>query len=85
MRPFPKAEAPRESRMQKISVGAVLTDTAVKIALEAEVEALAKPVKCNRLLSDSQEKSYKLKQLKMNVQIVELSEEEDESFCIECV
>jgi hypothetical protein len=31
-------------------------DTSVKVTLEAEVHALAKPVKCSRLFSDVKEK-----------------------------
>jgi hypothetical protein len=33
-------------------MGAVLADTPVKVALGAEVEARAKPVKCNWLFRD---------------------------------
>jgi hypothetical protein len=44
-------------------VGAALADTPVKVALEAEVEARAKRVNCNRLFIDSQENSRKPKQL----------------------
>jgi hypothetical protein len=44
----------------------VLTDTPVKAALEAEVEAQSRPVKRKRLFSDSQEKGRKSK-LKKNV------------------
>jgi hypothetical protein len=49
IRPFPKADARKETRKRK--------DTPVKAALEAEVQARAEPVKCNRLFSDSQEKA----------------------------
>jgi hypothetical protein len=49
MNPFPNAEA----LIENCRVGAVLTDSPEKIALEAEVEA----VKCNRLFSNSQEMS----------------------------
>jgi hypothetical protein len=54
---FAKAEALTETRRQKTYVGAVLIDTPMKDALEAEVEAHGKPLKCNRLFSNSQEKS----------------------------
>jgi hypothetical protein len=63
-------------------VDAVLTDSPVKIGLGAEVETLAKLVKCNRLFRDSQEKSRKPKQLKKKVRNVDLSEEEYESFVL---
>jgi hypothetical protein len=45
-------------------VGAVLTDTPVKVALEYEAGARIKPVTHIRFFSDSQEKSRKYKQLK---------------------
>jgi hypothetical protein len=61
-----------------------LTDTTVTVALEAGIEARAKPVKYNRLFNNSQEKSRKLKQLKKNVGRVDLSAEEDKHFRIEC-
>jgi hypothetical protein len=57
----------RENRRRKTKERAVVADTSVKIALEAEVGARAKPVKCNRLISDSQKRSQKPKQLKKNV------------------
>jgi hypothetical protein len=63
MRPFPITEGVKGSRRQKRNVSAVLTDTPVKAALEAEAEARAKSVKCNRLFNGSQEKSQKTKQL----------------------
>jgi hypothetical protein len=44
-------------------VNAVLTDTLVKAALEAEVEARSKPIKRNKLYSYSQEKISKSKHL----------------------
>jgi hypothetical protein len=37
----------------------VLTDTPVKAAMEAEVEARSRPVKRKRLFSDSQERDEK--------------------------
>jgi hypothetical protein len=49
--PFLKAEALKEN----CRVGAVLNDSPEKTALEPEVEARAKPVKCNRLFSGSHE------------------------------
>jgi hypothetical protein len=64
IRHFPKAEARKETRKRKPRVTAVLTDTPVKAALEAEVEAHSKPIKRNRLFSYSQEKTRKSKQLK---------------------
>jgi hypothetical protein len=86
IRPFPKAEAVKETRKRKPRVSAVLTDTPVKAALEAEVEARSKPIKRNRVFRYSQEKTRKSKQLKKNVRKVESSDEEDdnECFCIEC-
>jgi hypothetical protein len=51
------------SRRQKRRVGAVLIDTPVKVEVEAEVEACAKSVKCNRLFNGKQEKSQKTKHL----------------------
>jgi hypothetical protein len=39
IRPFPKSETRKETRKRKPRVSAVLTDTPVKAALEAEVEA----------------------------------------------
>jgi hypothetical protein len=67
-------------------VSAVLTDTPLKAALEAEVEACSEPVKCNRLFSDSRENTRKSKQLKKNFRRVESFDKEDdnECFCIEC-
>jgi hypothetical protein len=62
----------------KPKVSAVLADTPVKAALEAEVEARSRPVKCKRLFSDSQEKGRKSK-LKKNVGRSESSEEEDDN------
>jgi hypothetical protein len=47
-------------------VGAVLSDSPIEVALEAEVKARPKPVKCNRLFSDSQEKSRKTKQTRIS-------------------
>jgi hypothetical protein len=78
---FPKAEA----RQRKSRVSAILTDTPVKAAFEAEVEACSEPVKRNRSFSDSQENTRKSKQLKKNFLRVESSDEEDdnECFCIE--
>jgi hypothetical protein len=66
-RPFPKAEALEEKRRQNRKENAVLADAPVNVALEAEGGARAKPVKCNRLFSGSQEKSRKRKQLEENV------------------
>jgi hypothetical protein len=68
-------------------VNAVLTDTPVKAALEAEVESHSTPIKSNRLFSYSQETTRKSKQLKKNVRKFESSDEEDdnECFCTECV
>jgi hypothetical protein len=43
-------------------MSAVSTDTPVKAALEAKVEARFTPIKCNRLFSYSQEKTRKSKQ-----------------------
>jgi hypothetical protein len=65
IRPFPKAEARKETRKRKPRVSAVLTDTPVKAALEAEVEVCSKYIKRNRLLSYSQEKTRKSKQKRM--------------------
>jgi hypothetical protein len=62
IKPFPEAEMCRGYLRQKIRVGAVLTDTPVKVALGAEVEACAKPVKCRRLFSGSRENSRKREQ-----------------------
>jgi hypothetical protein len=42
------------NRGQKTKASAVLADTPEKVALEAEGEARAKPVKCNKLFSDTQ-------------------------------
>jgi hypothetical protein len=64
IRPFPKAEALKETRKRKPRVSAVLTNTPVKAALEAEVEARSKPIKRNRVFRYSQEKTRKSKQLK---------------------
>jgi hypothetical protein len=50
IRPFPKAEARKETRKRKPRVNAVLTDTPAK----AEVEAHAEPIERNRIFSDSQ-------------------------------
>jgi hypothetical protein len=58
---------------------AILTHNPVKAALEVEVQASAKPVKCNKLFSDIQEKSRTPKQLKKYVRRVGFSEAEDES------
>jgi hypothetical protein len=63
-------------------MSAILTDTPVKAALEAEAQTHANPVKYNRLFSDSQETSRKPKQLIKNVRKVDWSEEEDKCFCI---
>jgi cytidylate kinase len=65
-------------------VSAFLTDTPVKIALEAEVEARAKRVKYKRSFSGSQDRSIKSKKLKKYVRTVDSSEEEDEHFYIKC-
>jgi hypothetical protein len=46
---FPKAEALRENRRQETKVEALLADAPLKGTLQAEVEARAKSVKCNRL------------------------------------
>jgi hypothetical protein len=81
--PFPKTEAFREVSRQKKWADAVLADTPVKVALLGEIEARVKPVKCIRLFSDGQWKSRTPK-LKKNVQRVDVSEEDDESFCTEC-
>jgi hypothetical protein len=43
-RPFRKAEALKEKRRQKRKESALLAETPVKVALEAEVGACAKPV-----------------------------------------
>jgi hypothetical protein len=48
--------------MQKARAGAVLSDTTVKVAQKVEVEERAKSVECNRLFSDSHEKSRKPEQ-----------------------
>jgi hypothetical protein len=56
-RPFAITEAVKESFRQKRRVSDISTDTSVKVASEAEVGARAKPFSCNRLFSDSQEKS----------------------------
>jgi hypothetical protein len=72
---FPKAEALAYSCRQS----AVSTETAVKVATEADVEARAQPVKCNTLFSDGQEKSQNPKYLKRNVRVVDCYKEEDES------
>jgi hypothetical protein len=61
-----------------------LTETPVKVALEAGVEGRDKPVKCNRFFTDGQEKSRKPKQLKKNVRRVDSFGEQDEPCCIEC-
>jgi hypothetical protein len=58
-------------------VGAVLTGTPVKGALEAEAEAHAKPVNCNRLFKDSQEKSRKPKYLRKIFRKAKSTGEED--------
>jgi hypothetical protein len=42
IRPLPKAGARREIRRRKTRASAVLTDTPVKVALDAEVEARAR-------------------------------------------
>jgi hypothetical protein len=42
----------RESRRQEIRVNVVLTDTPVKVRLEAKADVRDNPVKCNRLFSD---------------------------------
>jgi hypothetical protein len=54
IKPFPKAEVLGENHRQEIRLGAVLSDAPVKVSLGAEVGALTKPIKCNRLFSDSQ-------------------------------
>jgi hypothetical protein len=82
IRPFPKAEVLRENRKEKTRVSAVLIDTPIKTALEAEVEARAKPVKCNRLFSDSQERSRKHKQLKEHVRRVDSPEKEENALVL---
>jgi hypothetical protein len=66
IRPFPKAETRKETRKRKPRLSAVLTDTPVKAALEAEVEARSTTIKYNRLFSYSQEKTRKSKELKTN-------------------
>jgi hypothetical protein len=66
IRPFPKAEARKETRKRKSRLSAVLTDTPVKDVLEAEAEACSKPIKSNKLFGYSQEKTRKSKQLKKN-------------------
>jgi hypothetical protein len=65
IRHFPKAEAIKETWKRKPRVSAVLTDAPVKATLEAEVEALPKPIKRNRLFSYSQEKTRKWKKIKI--------------------
>jgi hypothetical protein len=54
IRPFPKAEARKETRKRKTGASAVLTDTPVKAALETEVEARCKPIERNWLFSYNQ-------------------------------
>jgi hypothetical protein len=56
MTPFPKAEARIKCDRKKTRVSTVLTDIPENVALEIEVEARSKPVTCNRLFSDGQEK-----------------------------
>jgi hypothetical protein len=53
---FSKSRALIECGRKKTWVSTVLTDTPTKVALQAEVEACAKHVTCNRLSSDGQEK-----------------------------
>jgi hypothetical protein len=65
MRPFLKAKDLAENhRQKKAKENDVLADTPIKVALEAEVKARDRPVKCNRFFSDSQDKSRNPKQLK---------------------
>jgi hypothetical protein len=63
IRPILIEEACKETRKRKSRVNAVLTDTPVTTALQAEVEAHAEPVKRKTLFSDRQEKAQKSKQL----------------------
>jgi thiazole synthase ThiGH ThiG subunit len=51
--------------MLKTGVSAVLTNTAVMTASEAEAQASAEPFKCNRLSSERQEKSLNLTELEI--------------------
>lgn len=62
--PLPKVELIRENRRQKTKASALLIDICVKVALEAGEGTRAKPVKCKRSFSDSQNKLRELKQLK---------------------
>jgi hypothetical protein len=86
IKPFSKAGLSKENRTRKSIERAFLIDTPVKAALKSEVKAQPKPVKRNRLFSDSQEISRKSKRLRSDVRRDESLEEEDDSegFCIGC-